>query len=457
MLLTACLILFSILTGRYLAAVKKSHEGPTITSPEYLKKYPQNTADTISLQWSYKHFDEIKSPIISPDGKFILFLTTMNDKQTLVCLNSEGEKKWSYSDFKRIDAPPHIKLRNNFILVYWACPPGNVEDLRQGQHWSFYVFNIEGKLLWDKTVWGIPHFTDSGKTILVSTYTRTLYEGDKDLKNEKCVDPIVRIAGGGDALDYDVRGKSLRCDAPTGKCSEISLRGIEDISENSSYLLTSCIGKTALYNKSYKALFDTKDSGYARLSPDNTYFVIRKHKKGVSHDEVIVHDMQGSLLWRKPFPRYFPNWEGIQRSDEGVVPLLNGYLGVITAKYNEHTGMISNMDVTLYITDPAGNIVKKIMRVDDFLVDIVAASSRTEYIYVVGIAQKDREVRGSLGIKTTHHVNRLYRIDYKGKVLGRSGEIIGLSEMSMLAPADASDAVIAATRWTLYYFKRNPQ
>ena len=466
--LVFCLAMFSILFYLDKTPGNKYYEHPNIFSQEYLKKYSATQTEKISLLWSYENFHNIDSPIISPDGKIILFMTTINEKPSLVCLNNEGHKMWVYSDFKRLDAQPHIKLRNNIIVVYCSYPPGDVGDLAQ-DHWLFYVFDIHGRLLWDKTVWGVPFFTDSGNTILVSTYNKTLIMGDKEPdSNENCIDPIVRNLAGGDAGGYDVRGASLHCPTLSGICTELGVPGIEDISIDENYILTSCIGKTALFDKTLKLLALSKYSGYARLSPDGNYFVIRKHNEKSDDDELIVHNTQGHLLWRKSISKYFPNWQGMRRHDEGVVPLRDGYLTGISAKFKEHTGEMSNMDVTINIFDDAGNIISRISKVEDFLLDIVAAPSHSKDLYVVGIAEKDREVQwwlnnklsqilqwlGIWGVKTERHVYRLYHVAYSGKVLARSAEVIPVGDMSVLVPADNSEYIIAATTSTLYFFKK---
>lgn len=461
------LVIFGVLYFLDKTPGNKYYEHPNIFSQEYFKKYPTQ-AEKISLLWSYENFHHIDSPTISSDGKTILFMTTINDKLSLVSMNNEGHKNWVYSDFKRLDAQPHIKLSNNIIVVYWSYPPGDVGDLAK-DHWLFYVFDIQGRLLWDKTVWGVPFIADSGNTILVSTYNKTLILGDKEINgNDNCIDPIVRNLAGGDAGGYDVRGASLHCPTSSGVCTELGIPGIEEISADANYILSSCIGKTALYDKTLKPLAISKESGYARLSPNGEYFVIRKHVEKGDDDELIVHNTQGRLLWRKSISKYFPNWQGMRRQDEGVLPLMNGYLAGITAKFKEHTGEMSNKDVTVNIFDPAGEIIKKISKVEDFLLDIIAAPSHSKKIYVVGIAEKDREVQwwlntklsqvlqwlGIWGIKTERHVYRIYQLDYSGKVLARSAEVVPVGDMSVLVPADKSDYIMAATTSTLYFFKK---
>jgi len=109
--LVFCLAMFSILFYLDKTPGNKYYEHPNIFSQEYLKKYSATQTEKISLLWSYENFHNIDSPIISPDGKIILFMTTINEKPSLVCLNNEGHKMWVYSDFKRLDAQPHIKLR----------------------------------------------------------------------------------------------------------------------------------------------------------------------------------------------------------------------------------------------------------------------------------------------------------------------------------------------------------
>jgi len=467
--LAICVVFFGVLYYLDNTPGNKYYEGPNIFSQEYFKKYPKNTTEKISLLWSYENFHSINSPVISPDGKVILFMSTINDRPSLVCMDSEGKKNWVYGDFKRIDAQPHIKLKNNFIVVYWAYPPGDVSDLPRDQ-WQFYVFNIQGQLLWNKAVWGVPHFIDSGNALLVSTYKETIIQGDKELNNvENCIDPIIRNLAGGDASGYDVRGEGLHCATSSGKCTAIAIPGIEDISKNDKYVLTSCIGKTTLYDTTLKPFSVVRDAGYARLSPDDKYFVIRKHDEKNDEDQLLVNNVQGRLLWTKSIPTYFPNWQGMRRADEGIVPLLDGYLAGISAKYKEHTGEMSNMDVTLNIFDSTGSIVNKISKVEDLLLDIVAAPSRSKHLYVVGISEKDREVEwwlnnklsqilqqlGIWGIKTKRHIYRLYQIDYYGKVIARSGEVVPVGDMSVLVPSDNSEYVIATTTETLYLFKKN--
>lgn len=89
-------------------------------------------------------------------------------------------------------------------------------------------------------------------------------------------------------------------------------------------------------------------------------------------------------------------------------------------------------------------------------------------LYVVGIAEKDREVQwwlnnklsqilqrlGIWGIKTERHVYRIYQTDYTGKALARSAEVIPVGDMSVLVPSDNSEYIIAATTSTLYFFKK---
>lgn len=48
----------------------KYHEAPNIFNQEYLKTYSQSSADSISLLWSYEHFNAISSPTLSDDGCF---------------------------------------------------------------------------------------------------------------------------------------------------------------------------------------------------------------------------------------------------------------------------------------------------------------------------------------------------------------------------------------------------
>lgn len=465
-----CLAIYGVLYYLDKTPGNKYYEHPNISSQEYFKRYPITPTEKIALLWSYENFHHIDAPTISPDGKTILFMTTIHDKPSLVCMNNEGNKNWVYSNFRRIDAQPHIILKNDFIVVYWAYPPSDVNDLPQDQQWSLYIFNIQGQLLWEKKAWGTPHFINSGNEILVSTYKKTVFQGDKEVDDPKlCVDPIIRNLAGGDAAGYDVRGESLHCDTASEKCAEMTLYGVEDISEDNKYLLTSCIGKTTLLNTSFKPLAVVKDSGYARLSPDGKYFVIRKHIEKRDDDELILHDSQGHLLWSKSISKYFPNWQGMRRQDEGVVPLLDGYFAGITAKFKEHTGQMSNMDVTVNIFKPDGEIARTFSKVDDFLIDIVAAPSHSKELYIVGIAEKDREVQwwlnnkmsqilqwlGICGMKTERHVYRLYQTDYTGKVLARSVEIIPVGDMSVLVPSDNSEYIIATTTSTLYFFRKN--
>ena len=146
---------------------------------------------------------------------------------------------------------------------------------------------------------------------------------------------------------------------------------------------------------------------------------------------------------------------------------MDGYLAGLTARFKEHTGEMSNMDVTINIFNPTGDMVSK-LKVEDFLPDIVAAPSRSQELYVVGIAEKDRKVRwwlnnklsqllqwlGIWGIETERHVYRLFQLDYSGEVLARSAEIVPVGDMSVLVPSDNSAFVIAATTSTLYFFKK---
>jgi hypothetical protein len=369
-------------------------------------------------KWTYEHNDAVSHFAMAPDGRYIVFVSNIDDllkeknpKCSLICLGSDGKKHWEYKglEYKGVKK---ILASEEYILVYMS----DHELIDTSGGGKLFLFTSSGKLLWSKGVWGKPYFIASQDAVLVSKYAERHFRAwsDEGKLPEGCVDPDVKIFGGGDSIAYDVRDGSVLLDISSGRIKKvIKTIGIEKPSRNASYFLSSCIGKTTLYDDNHKSLFQIAESGIVDISPDEQY-VVMHYQSGEKSNKVAIYDRTGHLLGAK-------NVEGsLKAPDGGLMPLYNGFSAVLAAKWSSNTGVVIKEDSTLTFLDRKGEVVWSNQKISDFPVKFIAASEDGKYVLV------GAELRNQLGISDFNkdrYSSSLSLLNYKGDIIARSGKV----------------------------------
>lgn len=450
----------------------KYHEAPNIFNQEYLKTYSQSSTDSIPLLWSYEHFHAISSPTLSDDGNLIFFIGTIDEQPALVCLNNKGERLWINKNIvcrPEYGIWPKILIVGKNVLLYLQSNSVEGEPLDNTLEGNLRLFNTKGDLIWSKTILGKPVLLPFSNELLISRHIKMLYEGDRELDRPPgCVDPEVISLGGGDSFGFNVYGKVVSMDIPTGHERELNIVDIDSVSERGNFLVSSCIGKTTVFNRRFEQINTFKEYGFARLAPDERYLAIRSHTANSGKDILFVSDVKGGLLWSREIDRFYPPhieinfWE-----DHGLIPLSEGRLGVMTSRTTNEEPYITDVTFTLYGHGPSENLLWSKKKIDNYNLRMVRVSNLEENITVLAEAENKVEVKwwlnskleeiferfGIFGMKAFRPVFRLYRVSLAGEILGKSPDIISLGDIRVLTTSQDGKYLLAATGHKMYYFK----
>ncbi len=450
----------------------KYHEAPNISNQEYLKTYSQRSAGGISLLWSYEHFHAISSPTLSADGTLIFFIGTIDEQPALVCLNNKGERLWvnkNIASHPKYSIWPRILVVGKYILLYLQRADAEGEPIAKTLEGNIRLYNTKGDLIWSKTIWGKPVLLPFSDELLVSRYIKMLYEGDKELDSPTaCVDPEVVSLGGGDSFGFDVYGQVVSIDIPTGHERELDIVSVDSVSVRGNFLLSSCIGKTTLFNSRFERINTFKEYGFARLAPDERYLAIRSHTNNSEKDILHVRDIKGGLLWSQEIDRFYPPYlENNPREDHGLIPFSKGRLGVMTSRTTSEEPYVTDLTFTAY--GPHGNLLWTKKKIENYNLRMIKVPNLAENIIVLTEAEKKVEVKWWLnsklneiferldlfGMKDFRPVFRLYRLGFDGEVSGKSQDIISLGDVRVLVTSQDGNYLLAATRHKMYYFRAN--
>ena len=422
-------------------------------------------AEKMVPKWIYEHNDTISHLSISPDDSYIVFLSNIDDllkeknpKCSLICLSGEGKKLWEYKglEYKGVKK---ILTSKEHILVYMS----DHESIDTSGSGMLFLFTRFGKLLWSKAVWGKLYFMESQDGVFVSKYIKRYFQawGEEQKLPEGCIDPDIQFFGGGDSVAYDVRGASVLIDSQSGRIKKvINIIGIEKPYRNMNCFLSSCIGKTTLYDKNYQPIFQISESGIVAVSPDEQYVAIH-YQTDEKNNKVTIYNLLGNLLWVK-------NVEGsLKEPDGGLVPLYNGFIAALATRWSYKTGVVVRENATLTFFDRKGEVVWSRQKIAGFPIKYIAASEDGKYI-LVGTEKVEKvsanysskmkeELRNQLGVsgftKDTYS-SRLYLLSSKGDIIARSENVI-LGDYNPLKVVtidkEAEHAVLVDTKKIFFY------
>jgi hypothetical protein len=380
----------------------KYREGPNVQNQEYVRHDTPMSTDGISLLWSYEHFHAISSPALSDDGGLIFFVGMIDEQPALVCLNDKGERLWlnkNIPSLPKYGIWPRILVVGKYILLYLQRADAEGEPIDKTVEGNIRLYDTKGDLIWSKTVWGKPVFLPFNNELLISRYIKMLYEGDKELDSPKgCVDPEVISLGGGDSFGFDVYGKAVSIDIPTGHERELDIVGIDSVSGRGNFILSSCIDKTTVFNSRFERINTFKEYGFARLAPDERYLAIRSHSNNNEKDILHVRDIKGGLPWSQEIGRFYPpHLESNFWEDHGLLPLPNGRLGVMTSRTINKEPYVTDVTFTVYDAHKKTLWTKK--KIDNYNLRMIRVHDSAENIIVLTEAENKVEVKWWLNSK----------------------------------------------------------
>jgi len=443
---------------------------PTRLSPEILQSYPDNKSDAIELKWTYEFLESLRGSALalSPDGNLLVFMATGSEQCSVIGLNDKGKKLWVSAGlecYPHKDLLPRIVMDDAHIVIYWVDSQGGIGDDEGGT--TITALSTAGKKLWSKQIWGIPHLIGDNR-ILISKYKQRLHYGwdEEPVFPAGCIDPEVISTAGGDAKAYDIRDRSVVVDIETGTpLADVVLPELEAVSKDNNYFITSCIGKTTVYDKRYNQLFAFESAGPIAISPDERYFAIQRHQLVDAKQVVEVYSLAGGMAWRKESNPFFMGHEEEIRGDKGFVFLSDGSLVVLSSAFDRASGRMRSTDVTVTAFDNKGNDLWSKKNIDGFSIRTIGIPHKGRTLIVLADDEKGVEVDywpntrlnemfrrfGICSFKMHEHLSRLYALDYRGSTLHTSGDIIS-SEIEQLVFSANGERIVATAGGKISYF-----
>ena len=440
------------------------YKHPNIYSQEYFERFQAEKKAEIELKWTYEHFEGVRSPAISPDGKYVAFITTVEKKRSLMAMDAQGSKLWHSPVDSDLYKDQAVKVFANLdsVVLHWT---DRMEDsVKDEEQTKVFYFDPAGTLRWTQNAWGKVFIQSTTPVLFLSRYTnRHLFgwEEKEPSLPKTCLDPEIRNFGGGDVLAYDERGRLSEIDPTTGIIlKDHAVIGVETISPN--YIIASCIDKTDIYSKSFERIASIPGSGYVTISPDEKYTVIRApNRESEQQDQIAVYDMRGVLQWEKSVLSYAPNIIESEDGAHGVIALRGGYIGILSAQYGRHLSEYLNVELTLF--DSKGNIVWSKNAINEKPLNLVLADASGSGLIVATKMKFDTEwwpntklsevfqYFGILGTPTHNYKQEIHFVDIHGQATTSSSEIISERFFRSMKVDETNKHIIAAGD-KLYFF-----